>query len=216
MGLDGGAVAVSESPTNDSDRSQDFDLAERAEHWSFQPLDRPNIPDVEDKTWCRNPVDRFLLAKLEEQGITPVGPADRNTWFRRVALDVTGLPPTPDELAAFLADDSPQPHETVVKRLLASPHFGERWGRHWLDLVRYAESRGHEFDFDVANPWHYRDYVIRAINDDVPYDQFVVEHVAGDLLKASGGRQSPDGGDREIEEIEGVTSPLAMHCVSTR
>ncbi len=160
------------------------EFLERAERWSFQPLQRPSIPQVQDAAWCRTPVDRFLLANLEAQGITPAPETGRRTWLRRVSLDVTGLPPTPQEVEAFVTDRSPRAYETVIDRLLASPHYGERWGRHWLDLVRYAESRGHEFDFDVANPWHYRDYVTRALNDDVPYDQFVVEHVAGDLLQS--------------------------------
>ncbi len=176
---------ANETSTNDTGGPQDFDFEERAKHWSFQPLQRPEIPTVQDTEWCRTPIDRFLLAKLEAQGITPATATDHSTWLRRVSFDVIGLPPTTVELAAFLNDNSPRAYETVIDRLLSSPHFGERWGRHWLDLVRYAESRGHEFDYDVANPWHYRDYVIRALNDDVPYDQYVVEHVAGDLLTSS-------------------------------
>ncbi|MBL8851071.1 MAG: PSD1 domain-containing protein, partial [Planctomycetaceae bacterium] len=159
-----------------------FDLKSRARHWSFQPLQHPSPPTVENAGWPQTPVDRFLLARLEAAGLHPAAETDRATWIRRTFLDVIGLPPTPQEVARFVANPSPDAHAGVVERLLASPHFGERWGRHWLDLVRYAESRGHEFDYDVANPWHYRDYVIRALNDDVPYDRFVVEHVAGDLL----------------------------------
>ncbi|MBX3436960.1 MAG: DUF1549 domain-containing protein, partial [Planctomycetaceae bacterium] len=170
-------------PTRDGVGSE-FDLEARSARWSFQPLDRPTIPTVQNVDWCRTPMDRFLLAKLEEHGVTPAPETDRRTWLRRVSFDVIGLPPTPEEVDTFVNDPSPNAHDKVIERLLASPHFGERWGRHWLDLVRYAESRGHEFDHDVANPWHYRDYVIRALNDDVPYDQFVVEHVAGDLLSS--------------------------------
>ncbi len=155
----------------------------RRRHWSFQPLVRPPVPDVQDAGWCRNPIDRFLLARQEAAGLPHADEADRRTWLRRVSFDVLGLAPTPAEIAAFLQDEAAGAQERVIDRLLASPHFGERWGRHWLDLVRYAESRGHEFDYDVPNPWHYRDYVIRAFNDDVPYNRFVVEHVAGDLLK---------------------------------
>ena len=119
------------------------------------------------------------------------------TLLRRTSFDVVGLPPSAEQVERFTADPSPEAYERLIDELLASPQFGERWGRHWLDLVRYAESRGHEFDHNVANAWHYRDYIIRALNDDVPYDQLVVEHVAGDLLTsdesapASGGRSVP-------------------------
>ncbi len=199
----GAPWSLTEPPeTTSTDVPQTFDLAERAKHWSFQPLHCPDLPSVINSEWCRTPIDRFLLAKLEEQGIAPASEADRSTWLRRISLDVIGLPPTTDELASFLADDSPLACETVIDRLLASPHFGERWGRHWLDLVRYAESRGHEFDYDIANPWHYRDYVIRAINDDVPYDQFVVEHVAGDLLTSE---PRPSGRGQEGGPVQEFT-----------
>jgi hypothetical protein len=160
----------------------EFDLQARAEHWSFQPLEPVELPQVADEKWSRSGLDRFLLSKLEREGFSPASEADRRTWIRRASLDVTGIPPTPAEVREFLNDPAPDAHERVVDRLLASPRFGERWGRHWLDLVRYAESRGHEFDYNVVNPWHYRDYVIRAFNDDLPYDRWVVEHVAGDLL----------------------------------
>src|SRR5262249_51141387 len=117
------------------------------------------------------------------QGRTPAPPADKRTLLRRVTFDLIGLPPTPAEIDAFLADHSPRAFEKVVDRLLASPHYGERWGRHWLDLVRFAETAGHEFDFEMAKAYAYRDYIIRAFNADVPYDQLVIEHIAGDLLK---------------------------------
>src|SRR5207244_2072482 len=118
----------------------------------------------------------------EAKGLRPAEPADRRTWIRRVTFDLIGLPPTPAEIDAFLTDDSPQAFERVVDRLLASPHYGEHWARHWFDLVRYAESRGHEFDPNIPNAWQYRDYAIRAFNADVPYNQFVTEHIAGDLI----------------------------------
>ncbi|MGE0377795.1 MAG: PSD1 and planctomycete cytochrome C domain-containing protein [Planctomycetaceae bacterium] len=194
-----------------------FDLEQRAEHWSFQPLARPAIPSVQNSEWCRTPVDRFLLAKMEAEGITPAAETDSRTWLRRVSFDVIGLPPTPDEVDAFVNDRSPDAYDRVIERLLASPHYGERWGRHWLDLVRYAESRGHEFDHDVANPWHYRDYVIRALNDDVPYDQFVVEHVAGDLLQSeprpSGSGRSEPGvlATGPVADAHGSDSRLRLH-----
>lgn len=154
----------------------------RSERYAFQPLKRVSPPPVRQTEWPRTPIDRFVLAQLEGAGQAPAAEADKRTWIRRVYLDTIGLPPSPEVVAAFLADEAPDAHECIVDELLSSPRFGERWGRHWLDLVRYAESRGHEFDYDVANPWHYRDYVIEAINGDLPYDEFVVEHIAGDLL----------------------------------
>ncbi len=160
-----------------------FDLARRKrEHWAWQPVRRPGLPEVRDRDWPRNPVDRFLLARLEKEQLTPAPDADRRTWIRRVSFDLVGLPPRPDEVEAFVHDESPRAFERVVDRLLASPHFGERWARHWLDLVRYAETRGHEFDYAAPNAYQYRDFVIRALNADVPYDRFVTEHLAGDLL----------------------------------
>ena len=132
--------------------------------------------------WPRNEVDRHILARLEKVGLVPSRDADRPALLRRLYFDLIGLPPTPEEIEAFVADQDSQAVGKVVDRLLDSQHFGERWGRHWLDLVRYAESRGHEFDNDTPNAFQYRDYVIRALNADVPYDQFVREHIAGDLL----------------------------------
>ena len=122
------------------------------------------------------------MARLESQGLVPAGDADRRTLIRRVYFDITGLPPSPEEVEAFLGDSSPEALSRVVDSLLAPPHFGERWTRHWLDLVRYAESYGHEFDYTIPGAHEYRDYVIRALNADVPYNEFVVEHIAGDLL----------------------------------
>jgi hypothetical protein len=160
-----------------------FDLQKRKrEHWAWQPIRPQEPPAVRDVSWPRDPVDRFLLAKLEAKGLHPAAATDKRTLIRRVTFDLTGLPPTPEEVEAFLADNSPDAYAKVVDRLLASPHYGERWARHWLDLVRYAESRGHEMDYTLPNAYQYRDYVVRALNADVPYDRFVTEHVAGDLL----------------------------------
>jgi hypothetical protein len=171
------------------------EFAKRAKHWSFQPLRAVVPPRPRDARWVRNPIDAFVLAKLEAARLTPAPAADRRTLIRRVTYDLTGLPPTPAEVQAFLADTSPNAFEKVVDRLLASPHYGERWARHWLDLVRFAETDGHEFDFEKPNAWHYRDYVIRALNADVPYDQFVREHLAGDLLPNP--RRDPRDGANE-------------------
>lgn len=170
------------APTAESDREQ-FDLDERkSSFWLWQPIASADAPDVHDSTWPRNDIDRHILAGLEAVELEPAADAERSALLRRLHFDLIGLPPSPDEVSAFLADESKDAVENAVDRLLASPHFGERWGRHWLDLVRYAESRGHEFDNDTPNAFQYRDYVIRALNADVPYDQFVREHIAGDLL----------------------------------
>ena len=150
-----------------------INLAEGRKFWSLQPLQKLP-PD--------SSIDRFLRARLAEKHLEPAAPADKRTLIRRVTFDLTGLPPTPQEVEDFLADQSTEAFSKVVERLLASPHYGERWGRHWLDLVRYAETNGHEFDNDKIDAWRYRDYVIRAFNQDVPYNQFVKEHIAGDLL----------------------------------
>jgi hypothetical protein len=160
-----------------------FDLNERKRaHWAWQPIRPQDLPRVRDRNWPRDPLDHFILAKLEDRGLSPAPPADKRTLLRRLYFDLIGLPPTPEETEAFLRDASPDAVEKVVERLLGSPHFGERWGRHWLDLVRYAETRGHEFDYTIPNAYQYRDYVIRALNADLPYNQFVLEHLAGDLL----------------------------------
>ena len=129
----------------------------------------------------KNPIDDFVLARLEKEGLTPSPEADRVTLLRRLSLDLIGLPPTPEEVDAFLADKSPNAYEKQVDRLLASPHYGERWGRHWLDAARYADSDGFEKD-KPRSVWFYRDWVINALNRDLPYDQFIIEQIAGDLL----------------------------------
>src|SRR5580704_3079869 len=153
------------------------------QHWAFQPLKRADVPALKsEQRVISNPIDAFIHARLEKEGLKQSPAADKLTLIRRVTLDLIGLPPTPAEVDAFLKDQAPNALEKVVDRLLASPHFGERWGRHWLDLVRYAETRGHEFDYPAPNAYQYRDYVIRAFNADVPYNQFVTEHLAGDLL----------------------------------
>ncbi|MEM1355391.1 MAG: PSD1 and planctomycete cytochrome C domain-containing protein [Planctomycetota bacterium] len=166
--------------------SEVFDLAaRRASHWAWQRPKRteklPEVPGREGE--ALGAIDRFIEARLAEEGMKPSPPADRATLIRRVTLDLTGTPPTLAELDAFLADESPDAYEQLVDRLLASPRYGEKWGRHWLDLMRYAESYGHEFDYTTPHAWKYRDYVIRALNDDLPYDRFVTEHIAGDLVE---------------------------------
>jgi hypothetical protein len=155
---------------------------EERSFWAYQPLRKAPSPDVSAATWVKTPVDRFILAKLEARGMAPADPADRLTLLRRVTFDLTGLPPTPAEADAFLADNSPQAYERVVERLLESPHYGERWARHWLDVVRYAESTANDANAVMRYAWRYRDYVIDSFNRDLPYDQFLIEQLAGDLL----------------------------------
>ena len=152
------------------------------EHWAWQPVKPVKPPAVKDTNWPLDDVDRFVLAKLEWQNLKPVGPAERHTLLRRVTFDLTGLPPTPQEVEAFVSDKSADAYEKVVDRLLASPAFGERWGRHWLDVARYAESTGLTRNFPYPYAWRYRDYVIDSFNKDKPFDRFVMEQVAGDLL----------------------------------
>lgn len=161
-----------------------FDLAARkASHWCWQPITNPPSPVVKNEAWPTDAIDRFILSKMEAQGFTPAAPAEKRTLIRRIYFDLIGLPPTPEKVGAFVDDTSPEAVAKVVDELLKSPRFGERWGRHWLDLMRYAESRGHEFDYNAPNAFQYRDYVIRALNEDVPYDQFVTEHIAGDIME---------------------------------
>ena len=152
-------------------------------HWAFQPPSRPALPEVteEDKNWVRNEIDHFVLARLEKEGMTPSAEADRYTLIRRVYLDLIGLPPTPEQVVAFVKDDQPGAYERVVVELLNSPHYGERWARVWLDLARYADSQGYEKD-NLRVIWPYRDWVVRALNENMPFDRFTLEQLAGDLV----------------------------------
>ena len=164
------------------------DLAKGREFWSFRPPKKSSPPSVKRTEWPRGDIDRFLLAALEARGLAPVADAARPRLLRRVTFDLIGLPPTPEELDAFLADDSPDAFAKVVDRLLASPRFGERWGRHWLDVARYAESSG-KTNFSYPQAWRYRDWAIASFNADKPYDRFVREQIAGDLLPAEDDRE---------------------------
>ena len=151
-------------------------------HWAFQPIADPEVPDIVSSDWARNEIDRFILAKLGEEGVDPSPEASKLTLLRRASFDLLGLPPMDADTRAFLADDGEQAFAGLVERLLGSPHYGERWGRHWLDVARYADSTGVDEDHPFGNSWRYRDYVIDAFNDDLPFDQFVREQIAGDLL----------------------------------
>jgi cytochrome c553 len=155
--------------------------------WSFKPMVRPAVPKVREPALVRNPIDAFVQRQLEEKGLSPSPPASRRELCRRITFDLHGLPPTPEEMAAFEADPAPDAAERLVDGLLASPRYGERWGRHWLDLVRYAQTNGYEQDDEKAFAWRYRDYVIRAFNEDKPYDRFVHEQLAGDELEDRSG-----------------------------
>ena len=154
---------------------------DRSDHWAFRPPRKPRPPKVKNKAWVRNDIDRFVLAKLEAQGLAPSPSADRVTLIRRLNLDLLGLPPSIRDVDAFSEDRSAGDYASLVNRLLTSPHYGERWGRHWLDAARYADSDGFEKD-KPRQVWFYRDWVIGAINRDLPYDQFIIEQLAGDLL----------------------------------
>ena len=151
-------------------------------HWSFQKIQRPAVPAVHNREWPRNPIDNFVLARLESEGIPPSPAAGKLTLLRRLSLDLTGLSPTPDEERAFLADQRPDAYEHQVDRLLDSPQYGEKWARYWLDLARYADIDGYEKDRVRPWAWRYRQWVIDAFNRDLPFDEFTIEQLAGDLL----------------------------------
>ncbi|HXU76170.1 MAG TPA: DUF1549 domain-containing protein, partial [Methylomirabilota bacterium] len=183
-----------EEPPKAAGAAPVFDFEKRRrEHWAWQPIRVAEPPATGNPGWASNAVDQFLLAKLEAHQLQPAPRAGRRTMLRRLSFDLIGLPPTARELEEL--DNPSWDYEKTVDRLLASPRFGERWARHWLDLVRYAETLGYEFDYPLQNAWRYRDYVIRAFNADVPYDQFVREHIAGDLLPRP--RLNPEEGFNE-------------------
>jgi cytochrome c553 len=169
-----GGPVVAEKPA--------YDYEAEKKHWAYQPVRDPQPPSVNVPEWNRTPVDRFIRAKLDQKGLRPLALASKGALLRRVTYDLTGMPPTPEERAAFLADASPNALEKVVDRLLASPRYGEHWGRHWLDVVRYADTAGDAADYPVPEMYRYRNYVIRSIQQDKPFDQFVREQIAGDLL----------------------------------
>ncbi len=174
--VDQGAIWVE----SDAERAAARD--KRLDHWAYQPVKRPALPVVKRKNWARNPIDVLTLAKLEQNQLPPSPEADRRTLVRRLSYDLLGLPPTPEQVEAFVADKRPDAYERLVESLLASPHYGERWARHWLDVVRFAETYGFEMNQPRKNAWPFRDYVIRAFNEDKPYNRFVLEQLAGDSV----------------------------------
>jgi hypothetical protein len=159
-----------------------INFEEGRKFWSYRPVSDPPVPAVRDRSWPGSPIDSFVLAGLEERGLRPVGETDRRTLLRRATFDLIGLPPTPEEIEAFLGDSSPRAFEKVVDRLLESPHYGERWGRRWMDVVRYADTAGCNSDYPIPQMWRYRNWVIDAFNRDLPYDEFIRRQIAGDLL----------------------------------
>jgi mono/diheme cytochrome c family protein len=163
-----------------------------SDHWAFQPIKSVALPKVRNSRWIQSPVDTFILAKLEQNGITPNPPADKRTMIRRASFDLIGLPPKPQDVDAFIADKSPQAFDRVIERLLNSPHYGERWGRYWLDIARYADTKGYVFEEErrYAFAYTYRDYVIRAFNEDLPFDRFLIEQIAADLLSLGDDKRS--------------------------
>ena len=174
---------------------EEFNLEERKAWWSLQPVSDYEVPQVKNKAWPANEIDHFILEKLEEKDWQPAGATDRRTLLRRLSFDLIGLAPTPEELDQFVNDRSKNAYQKQVDRLLASPHFGEKWARHWMDLTRYAETKSFEQDYTMPYAWRYRDYLIQAFNQDLPYDQFVLESLAGDLLDNP--RHHPETGDNE-------------------
>ncbi len=179
-----GVLCVSMMAAEDIAPLGTYGAAERR-HWAFQKRSNPKVPKftaAADQAWVKNPVDAFVLARLKKEGLRPSPPADRTTLIRRLYFDVMGLPPAPADVAAFVADRSPDAYSKLVERLLASPHYGERWAQHWLDVVRYAETEGFEYDTHRKDVWRYRDYVVRAFNNDKPYDRFLTEQIAGDEI----------------------------------
>jgi len=183
------AMAVETIPT----RQPGYSITEKdRQFWSFVKPVRPALPKVKDRRWMRNEIDAFVLSKLEQNGLRPNRAASPRELLRRVYFDLTGLPPSPEETAEFLKNPSEAAYAKVVDRLLASPHYGERWGRHWLDLARYADSGGYEFDYDRPHAWRYRDYVIKSFNEDKPYNRFIIEQLAGDQLDGVDVKANPE------------------------
>jgi hypothetical protein len=178
-----GAPDPRTEPTNGAPpKSDGMSIEEGRKFWSFQPVASPSLPEVQWREWVMTPIDAFVLARLEASGLQPAPPADKRTLIRRVTFDLIGLPPAEAEVDAFLADQSPDSFQKVVERLLSSPHYGVRWGRHWLDVARYADSNGLDENLAFGNAWRYRDYVVGAFNSDKPFDRFLIEQIAGDLL----------------------------------
>ncbi|MEO8131477.1 MAG: DUF1549 domain-containing protein, partial [Bryobacteraceae bacterium] len=178
---------INEVAATSANKKKGYSQAQK-NFWSFRPLHQPPLPAVREEAWAQSPIDRFVLAALEANQLSPAPRADSLTLIRRATFDLTGLPPSEEEVRAFLADHAPDAFARVVDRLLASPRYGEKWGRHWLDVARYADSTGADEDYRYPYAWRYRDYVIDAFNADLPFDQFMREQIAGDLLPPPAGK----------------------------
>ena len=176
-------VVIPSDNADTGDRASSF-TDDQKTYWAFQPPVKPRLPSVQNHSWIQHPIDHFVLARLEEQGMQPAPPADKRTLIRRVFFDLVGLPPTPAEVAEFLDDDSPDAYERLIDRCLSSVNYGQRWGRYWLDIARYADSNGLDENLAYGHAFRYRDYVVSALNADIPYDRFVQEQLAGDLLNS--------------------------------
>jgi uncharacterized protein DUF1553/uncharacterized protein DUF1549/cytochrome c len=197
-----GSAAASNYPAYDFDGARKF--------WSFQAVKDPRPPKVKNQAWVKSPIDRFILAKLEEKGLRPAGDADKRALIRRATFDLTGLPPAPEEVEAFLKDASPKAFEKVIDRLLGSQAYGEKWGRHWLDVVRYADTAGDNSDYPVIAAYRYRNYVIESFNNDKPYDQFIREQIAGDIELAGAGKKPVAETEKSRQEKIIATGYLAI------
>jgi hypothetical protein len=195
-----GAAEVDQSATPPAGKPPVTFTPEQKSFWAFQPVRNPPAPSVKNSDWVRNAVDQFVLSRLEEKGLKPAPPADKATLLRRATFDLTGLPPTPEQLQAFVNDKSPDAFRNLVERLMSTPQYGERWGRHWLDVTRYADSTGNDEDHRYPHAWRYRDYVIESFNQDLPYNQFIREQIAGDLLPP------PAGTDPDMPNRRGIVA----------
>lgn len=193
------AASKKPAPKNDGKTAEFTD--QQKNYWAFQAIGDPKPPTVKDERWIQSPIDRFLLAELESRGLKPAEVADKRTLIRRATFDLHGVPPTFDEVADFLADNEPDAFARLIDRLLASPRYGERWGRHWLDVARYGDSNGLDENLAHANAFRYRDWVIAALNRDLPYDQFVQEQIAGDLLPPDGDPNDPTIAARQADRL---------------
>ncbi|MBI4662941.1 MAG: DUF1549 domain-containing protein, partial [Verrucomicrobia bacterium] len=179
------SILAAEAPSGAGDQTADLQSASNDTgqgHWAFRPVQRFEPPAVKQTSWVRTAVDRFILARLESEGIAPAPPATKEQFIRRVTFDLIGLPPRIEEIDAFVKDASPDAQARLIEKLLATPHYGERWGRHWLDVARFAETDGFEHDAVRPHAWRYRDYVVESFNQDKPYDRFIKEQLAGDEL----------------------------------
>jgi hypothetical protein len=203
-----GAPAPRVSASTAASNYPAYNFDEARKFWSFQPVKDYQAPKVKNMAWVKSPIDRFILAKLEEKGLKPAADADKRALIRRATFDLTGLPPTPEEVEAFLKDASPNAFEKVVDRLLGSQAYGEKWARHWLDVVRYADTAGDNSDYPVIAAYRYRNYVIESFNNDKPYDQFIREQIAGDILAKHGASrvegEAPEeaAGDDDIPDVK--------------